>query len=77
MTEWLPYPQNKPQDTLEDKAKEYVALVPNPRRIKKSGFSSRAPKYVVYLATWFGDGFVDENIRPLNVHYYLVLPSHS
>ncbi|MBQ8465318.1 MAG: hypothetical protein IJ545_04835 [Alphaproteobacteria bacterium] len=77
MNNWQPYPQNSPQPTPEDQLKDYVVLIPNPNRINKSGFSDHAPRYQVCLAFWLGDSFVDEQMRPLNVHYYVTLPSHS
>lgn len=77
MNNWQPYPQNQPENTNEAKQREYAVLVPNPRRINKKGYGLNLPQYQVYLALWLGDGFVDEQIQPLSVHYFLTLPSHS
>lgn len=74
---WLPYPQNSPQDTNEDKLKDYVVLVPNPYRVNKTGYNEHMPRYRVYLAFWLGDLFVDEQMQPLNARYFITLPSHS
>lgn len=74
---WLPYPKFKPQDTLEAKAQDYVVLVPNPRPINKHGVNDHTPKYFAFLATWLGDCFFDENIRPLDARFYITLPPHA
>lgn len=77
MTEWQAFPQNTPDDNNEAKLKDYVVLAPNPNFIKKIGHLQNAPRYLIHLAYWVGDCFLDEQMRPLDVHYFLTLPPHN
>ena len=74
---WQPYPQNKPADTDEAKLKDYVALVPNPNFINKFAYRNNIKRFAVRIVFWLGDRFVDDFCQPLNVHYFIELPSHS
>lgn len=73
MNNWLPYPKNKPSNTLEDNAKDYVALIKNPFYLKRQG-SRTTPRFFPVMATWLGTQFFDDNIRPIEPVAYIVLP---
>lgn len=77
MNNWQPYPQNKPEQTTAAQMADYAVLVPNPNRVNKTGYNEHTPRYQLYLAFWLGDRFVGEDMRELNVYYYITLPSHS
>ena len=55
---WQSYPEHQPAE--EDIYTEYLIAYNNPRHINKDGLSHNAPKYLIDVSQWMGNGFLPD-----------------
>ncbi len=84
MSNWLPYPKYKPENTAAAQKADYAVLIPNPHYINKGGFNENTPRYRVELALWSGDEWraIDYTYyanygNSFDVKFFIPLPPHS
>lgn len=82
MITWLPYPKNKPADTLEAQEADYAVLISNPYRVSKKCLSTtNIPLYRLELALWLGDHWLPIDADYIGEHsfdvkFFIQLPPH-
>lgn len=79
---WLPYPENKPDNTAAAQKADYVVLIANPFYTNKSGITTTTPRYRVELALWLGTEWlpIDADYignHSFNVKFFIKLPPHN